>query len=276
MKTIDTSDTPVITRRQALKLATATMATFLIPHSDSLAAPAQAILDARAKGELLPSKAFVYTELQLSSPFERVSWEAVNKVLLQQPGLLNKTWLVGVGNNSLGGFYAFDSIENAQRFVTGYFPGEARRLGVGLTSRLFDADTVEDASRDMNSPYFGHRPNQNPGAFVYTEVQVSVPFDTFHWRERNAVLKKQPGLLAKTWLSGYHTDTLGGLDAFDTIENALRYALEDLPQTMAKLNAAFYTRVFDARVARFASEQMRSPFFTREPGHSPSPRGSKA
>ena len=34
-----------------------------------------------------------------------------------------------IENNSVSEFYAFDSIENAQAFVTGYFPAEARTLG---------------------------------------------------------------------------------------------------------------------------------------------------
>ena len=74
-------------------------------------------------------KAFVYTELQISLPFDQAPWRDLNPVLLEQPGFINKTWLSGVVNNSVGGFYAFDSIENAQAFVTGYFPAEARTLG---------------------------------------------------------------------------------------------------------------------------------------------------
>lgn len=207
------------------------------------------------------TKAFVYTELQISVPFARAPWQTLNGDLLQQPGLLNKTWLAGIGNDSLGGFYAFDSIENAQRFVTGYFPAEAMRLGAAQTTRIFDATVVDEASRDLRSPYFGVSPIRNPGAFVYTEVQVSVPFDKAPWRKRNPVLRQQPGLLAKTWLSGLNTHTLGGIDVFDTVEHAQRFALAVFPETAKRLNAAFYTRVFDARVAEEASRQMRSPFY---------------
>ena len=206
-------------------------------------------------------KAFVYTELQISVPFNDAPWKEVNISLLQQPGLINKTWLSGTTNNSLGGFYAFESIEDAQKFVTGYFPGEAKKFGVAQTTRIFNAEIVEEASRDMNSVHFGADLKQKPGAFVYTEVQVNVPFDQAPWKEINPGLKTQPGILAKTWLSGLHNNTLGGLYAFDTIENAKEFAISAFPQEAAGLNAAFYTRVFDASVVEEASRELRSPFF---------------
>jgi len=209
----------------------------------------------------MTQKTFIYTELQISVPFSQAPWREVNLTLLQQPGILNKTWLAGVGNHSLGGIYAFDSIENAQKFVTGYFPSEAKKFGVAQTTRIFDAAIVEEASRDMNSVHFGAKLDRKPGAFVYTEVQVNVPFDKAAWREINPVLKKQPGILAKTWLSGLHTNTLGGIYAFDTIENGKTFALTYFPTETAKLNAAFYTRVFDASAVEEASRQMHSPFF---------------
>jgi hypothetical protein len=105
-------------------------------------------------------------------------------------------------------------------------------------------------------------PNRRPGSFVYTEVQVNVPFSEAPWQEINPVLKKQPGILSKTWLSGLHTNMLGGIYAFDTIESARDFALVYFPSETAKLNAAFYTRVFDASLVVEASRQLRSPFFT--------------
>jgi hypothetical protein len=210
----------------------------------------------------MSTKAFVYTELQISVPFTDAPWRDLNLAIQQQPGIINKTWLAGVGNNSLGGIYAFDSIEHAQIFVIGYFPTEAAKFGVAQTTRLFDATLVKEASLGLDSPHFGAKMDRKPGAFVYTEVQVNVPFEKAPWQSRNPVLKQQPGLLAKTWLSGLHTNTLGGIDAFDTIENAKAFALEAFPQTAAKMNAAFYTRVFDAAIAEEASRQMHSPYYT--------------
>lgn len=100
-------------------------------------------------------KAYVYTELQISLPLDDAPWRDLNAVIAQQPGFLSKTWLSGVGNQSIGGFYAFDSIEAAIDFATGYFPTEAARFGVAHTTRVFDAQAGEAPSRAMNSPFYG-------------------------------------------------------------------------------------------------------------------------
>ncbi len=206
-------------------------------------------------------KAFVYTELQIAAPFARAPWQELNPILLRQEGLRNKTWLAGVGNESLGGFYEFDSIAAARKFVTGYFPAEARKFGAAQTTRIFDGSVVEEASRQLNSPHFGAKVGRKPGAFVYTEVQISAPFASAPWREMNPVLKAQPGFLHKTWLSGVNTNSLGGFYAFDTIENAKRFALEYFPTEAAGLNVAYTTRVFDASLVEEASRPLASPYF---------------
>jgi hypothetical protein len=209
----------------------------------------------------MSQKAFVYTELQISIPFADAPWREISEAIQGQPGFINKTWLSGVSNNSIGGFYAFDSIENAQKFVTGYFPAEAAKFNVGHNTRIFDATLTEDASRDINSVHFGATSPQEPGAFVYTEVQINVPFEKAPWQDRNLALKQLPGLLGKTWLSGLHTNTLGGIDAFDTVENAQDFAIQAFPQAAANMNAAFYTRVFDAKATAEASRFLNSPFY---------------
>lgn len=207
------------------------------------------------------TKAFVYTELQISVPFAQAPWREINPILLQQPGFRNKTWLAGVKNQSLGGFYEFDSIENAKKFVTGYFPTEARKHGVAQTTRVFDGSVVEEASQYLNSLHFGGTRTQKPGAFVYTEVQIAAPFEQAPWRTLNPVLKAQPGLLHKTWLSGVHTNSVGGFYAFDTLENATRFATDYFPTETANLNVAYTTRLFDAPVVEEASIPLNSPFF---------------
>ena len=206
-------------------------------------------------------KAFVYTELQISVPFADAPWREINPVLLQQPGFRNKTWLAGVANHSLGGLYEFDSIENAKRFVTGYFPAEAKRHGVAQTTRVFDGDIVEEASQFLNSLHFGGTLGDEPGAFVYTEAQISAPFAQAPWRDMNPVLKAQPGLLHKTWLSGVHTNSVGGFYAFDTIENATRFATDYFPTEAKGLDVAYTTRLFDASRVKDASRPLHSPFF---------------
>ncbi len=102
----------------------------------------------------MSTKAFVYTEVQISVPFDQAPWRELNPVLKAQPGLVNKTWLSGDKNNSLGGFYEFDSLENARRFAYDYFPGEARKIGAAFTTRVFDGNVVEKASRELNSPHY--------------------------------------------------------------------------------------------------------------------------
>ena len=81
------------------------------------------------KDDAMEPKAFVYTEVQISVPFDQAPWQQINTVIKKQLGFMNKTWFSGVKTNSLCGIYAFDSIENALSFVTGYFPEEAGGFG---------------------------------------------------------------------------------------------------------------------------------------------------
>jgi len=99
-------------------------------------------------------KAFVYVEAQVSMPFEEFPWKEDNPDIKKQAGLISKTWLSGTDNNSIGGFYSFDSIENAKAYATGYMVDKARKLNIGITTRVFSADRVEQASKEMNSPFF--------------------------------------------------------------------------------------------------------------------------
>jgi hypothetical protein len=204
--------------------------------------------------------AFVYTELQASVPFADVPWEKLNAAIAGQPGFIDKTWFSGLGNNSVGGLYGFASVEDAVLYCTDFFPALARDFGVAQTTRVFETQATAEASADMDAPHFGGQVSVQPGAFVYTEVQVAVPFEKAPWRDRNPVLRTQKGLLSKVWLSGHNTNTLGGVDAFDTVENALDFAINDFPKTAAAMNAAFYTRVFDARVTEDASRGLNSPY----------------
>lgn len=207
------------------------------------------------------SKAFVYTELQISLPFAQAPWRELNAQIREQPGFKNKTWLAGLLNQSLGGFYEFDSIDNAKKFVTGYFPAEARKFGVAQTTRVFAMDVVEEASRQLDSVYFGARAERTPGAFVYTEVQLSAPFDQAPWRALNPILKVQPGLLHKTWLSGVDNQSVGGFYAFDSVDNARRFVTDYFPTETAELNAAYTTCLFDAAQSEQASRAMGSPLY---------------
>jgi len=99
-------------------------------------------------------KAFVYVEAQVSVPFEEYPWDEDNPGIKSQPGFISKTWLSGTDNNSIGGFYGFDTIENAKKYATGYMFEKAKKLNIGLTTRVFSAERVEEASGEMNSPFF--------------------------------------------------------------------------------------------------------------------------
>ncbi len=218
------------------------------------------IPQAKEKFEVTP-KAFVYTEVAISVPFDEAPWKKINEAIQQQPGFLNKTWLQGHSTQSVGGFYSFDNIENARRFVTGYFPTEPRAFGVAHNTRIFDASIVEEASKDLGSVHYGAPRARKPGAFVYTELQYSKPFNEFNWQERNSELKQVSGLPGDVWLSGLSTNSLGGFDAFDTLDQALDFAINQFPKTAERLGSAFYTRVFDAGITEQASREMNSPYY---------------
>lgn len=206
--------------------------------------------------------AFVYTEVQIAVPFDKAPWRELNPILKSQPGFINKTWLSGLGTNSVGGIYAFESIEKAQLFVNDYFPGEAKNLGAAPTTRVFDARATEEASRDLNSVYWVEGVlKTTPEAFLYTEVQLSVPFDQAPWRDLNPTLRVQPGFMSKTWLSGAQNQSLGGIYAFDTVENAKQFAHGYFPTEIRRFKAAYTVRIFDAKVVEEASRALNSPFF---------------
>ncbi|MFB8206163.1 hypothetical protein [Kitasatospora purpeofusca] len=100
-------------------------------------------------------KTFLYTEIQAAVPFDRFDWQQVNAALKTAPGLIRKTWLSGIGTHTIGGFYEFDTAENALAFAQGPFAEEACRAGSPATTRLFDGEVVREASVDLDSPYYG-------------------------------------------------------------------------------------------------------------------------
>jgi len=99
-------------------------------------------------------KVFVYTELQISVPFKDVPWKQINETIKKSKGFIRKTWLSGVGTQSVGGFYEFDSLENAQAFAWNIFPNEPRSFGVSFMTKIFNGDITEEASKELNFPYY--------------------------------------------------------------------------------------------------------------------------
>lgn len=100
------------------------------------------------------SKVFLYAEYQLSVPFNELDWEPINVDMKKHQGLKSKTWLSGFNTKSLGGFYEFDSVENALKYVESYlFPFSIKSKG-SLTIKLFDGDITKEAAIDMYSPFY--------------------------------------------------------------------------------------------------------------------------
>ena len=99
-------------------------------------------------------KVFLYAEYQVAIPFTEIDWTPVNTEMKKFNGLKSKTWLSGLNNNTVGGFYEFDSVENAQNYIDNLLVPFARKVSGNLTTKLFDGDVVADASKGMNSPYY--------------------------------------------------------------------------------------------------------------------------
>ncbi len=118
------------------------------------------------------SKIFLYAEIQVSIPFATIDWPAINEAMKKEKGLESKTWLSGIGTNSIGGFYEFESIEAATAYATGYLAAAAAQLGGSLSVKLFDGDIVEGASRGMSSPYYEPGP-AHPTATAESGVAAS-------------------------------------------------------------------------------------------------------
>ena len=101
-----------------------------------------------------PSKVFVYAEYQVSIPFSQIDWTPINVEMKKFPGLKSKTWLSGINSHALGGFYEFDSLEHAQAYIDGLLMPFTKVVKGNLSVRIYDGDTVKEASVGMQSPFF--------------------------------------------------------------------------------------------------------------------------
>lgn len=99
------------------------------------------------------SKVFLYVEFQNSVDFSKLDTDTINAEMKAYAGLKSKTWLSGMGTQSVGGFYEFDTVENAQNYIDNYLTPAMSTFGC-LSVRLFDGDVVADAARDMDSPFY--------------------------------------------------------------------------------------------------------------------------
>lgn len=112
--------------------------------------------------EMSIRKVFLYAEIQVGIPFTEIDWKAINVAMKKNPGLKSKTWLSGLNNHSIGGFYEFDSVANARAYAEGYLADAAKQLGGTLSVKLFDGDVTEDANRGMSSPYYAKKSSKEP------------------------------------------------------------------------------------------------------------------
>ncbi len=99
-------------------------------------------------------KVFLYAEIQVAIPFNEIDWAAINTAMKKEKGLKSKTWLSGINTNTIGGFYEFDSLENAKAYAEGYLAAAARQIGGSLSVKLFDGDVTAEASRGIWSPFY--------------------------------------------------------------------------------------------------------------------------
>jgi hypothetical protein len=100
------------------------------------------------------AKVFIYAEYQVSIPFTEIDWAPINVEMKKFKGLKSKTWLSGLNNNTVGGFYEFDTQENAQAYIDGLLIPFAQQVNGNLTVKLFDGEVVREANIGMNSPFY--------------------------------------------------------------------------------------------------------------------------
>ena len=100
------------------------------------------------------SQVFIYAEYQVSVPFNEIDWVPINEEIKQYPGLASKTWLSGINTNSIGGFYEFDSLENAQNYIEGLLIPFTKKINGTLSVKIFDGAATKEASSSIGSPYY--------------------------------------------------------------------------------------------------------------------------
>jgi hypothetical protein len=103
---------------------------------------------------LFMNKVFLYAEYQVSIPYEQIDWQPINVEMKKYAGLKSKTWLSGLNTKTVGGFYEFDSVENAQKYIDGLLIPFAKQVNGNLSVKLFDGDITQQANIGMNSPFY--------------------------------------------------------------------------------------------------------------------------
>lgn len=211
------------------------------------------------------SKIYIYAEVQASIPFENAPWAVINPQMKKWAGLLRKTWLSGLETNSVGGIYEFDTLEHARAYVEGYLLLEAKAVGGAgsLLTRFYESAALEEASREMQSPWLVpiESPRPKGRVFLFGEMHWSIPSAQVPWKEVNEMLKHQPGLLSKHWLSGVNTQSPAGFYEFDSKENALAFAFGSYAGECRQSGVTANVKLFNADIVEDASKGMSSPYY---------------
>ena len=99
-------------------------------------------------------KTFLYAEFQVSIPFDQIDWQTINVEMKKYGGLKSKTWLSGINTHTVGGFYEFDSVENAQNYIDGLLVPFIKQVNGNLSTKIFDGEITQEANIGMLSPFY--------------------------------------------------------------------------------------------------------------------------
>ena len=99
-------------------------------------------------------KIFLYAEYQVSVPFDQIDWQSINPEMKKFEGLKSKTWLSGINNHTVGGFYEFTSLDCAQKYIDELLIPFTKQINGNLSVKLFNGDVVEEGSKGMDSPFY--------------------------------------------------------------------------------------------------------------------------
>ena len=97
---------------------------------------------------------FLYAEFQVSIPFDQIDWQTINIEMKKYVGLKSKTWLSGINTHTVGGFYEFDSVENAQNYIDGLLVPFIKQVNGNLSTKIFDGEITQEANIGMLSPFY--------------------------------------------------------------------------------------------------------------------------
>eukprot|EP01083_Nonionella_stella_P158234 514766_1 len=97
---------------------------------------------------------YLYVDFPTSTTFDNIPWKVINSEMKEFNGLKSKTWLASVDNSTCGGFYEFDTKDNAQNYIDNYLKDKVeKQMNVKATFKLYDKEITKEASMGMSSPF---------------------------------------------------------------------------------------------------------------------------